>query len=109
MDNRDKMMRRMRAGKCIETNGRVLRAINLLRHKYERLTDVHYALYDVDERSYLDSINYLTEAGYIKLRRIDSHTPATIEDEEWTELEAKLTDKGIQLLGGQIADKMVRT
>ena len=108
MTSRDEMMQRMRAGKCIETNGRVLRAINLLRHKYEHLTDVQYALYDVDESVYLDSINYLSEAGYIKLRRIDNHAAASIEDDDWTELEAKVTAEGIRLLGGLIVDKMVK-
>lgn len=108
MTSRDEMMQRMRAGKRIETNGRVLRAINLMCYKYERLIDVQYALYDVEEALYLDSINYLYEAGYIKLRRIDNRAAAGIEDDDWTDLEAKLTEKGICLLDGLIIDKMVK-
>lgn len=106
MDKQD-MLRRMRAGKFIDNNGQVLRTINILRHKYERLQDVKYAL-EISESDYLDSINFLSEAGYIHLRDVGSKQTATIADSDYDQLEAKLTEKGIRLLGGEIHDQMVK-
>ncbi len=53
---------KMRAGRFIKNNGRVLRTINLLRYKYEKLEEVKYALEDMPENEYLDSLNYLSDA-----------------------------------------------
>lgn len=108
MDNNE-MLRKMRAGRFIENNGKVLRTVNILRHKYEKLKDVRYALdTEMSETEYLDCINYLTEAGYIALRDIASKEPANIADDDYTRLEAKVTAVGIRLLGGAINDEMVK-
>jgi hypothetical protein len=103
------MLRKMRAGRFVENNGQVLRTINILRHKYEQLKDVWYALNtEMSETEYLDCINYLAEAGYIALRDITTKEPASIADADYTRLEAKVTALGIQLLGGAIDDKMIK-
>lgn len=108
MDNNE-MLRKMRAGRFVENNGRVLRTINILRHKYEELKDVKYALdTEMSETEYLDCINYLTESGYISLRDIATKAPANIADADYTRLEAKVTALGIRLLGGAINDEMVK-
>ncbi|WP_283606514.1 type VI secretion protein [Faecalispora anaeroviscerum] len=108
MDNAE-MLRKMRAGRFVENNGKVLRTINILRHKYEQLKDVKYALdMEMSETEYLDCINYLAEAGYIALRDISTKSPANIADADYTRLEAKVTALGIQLLGGAIDDKMIK-
>ncbi len=104
----DAIAKKMRQGQFVRNNGRVLRAINLLRHKYERLQDVRYALDDIPEDQYLDSINFLDSAGYIKLRNVVSREETHLEDaDEYTDLEAKVTATGIRLLGGEISDHMV--
>jgi hypothetical protein len=108
VDN-DEMLRKMRAGRFVTNNGIVLRTINILRHKYEQLKDVRYALdTEMSETEYLDCINYLTEAGYIALRDIATKEPANIADADFTRLEAKVTALGIRLLGGAINDEMVK-
>lgn len=108
MDNDDRL-RKMRAGKFIENNGLVLRTINILRHKFERLKDVKYAVdAEMSETEYLDCINFLSEAGYIVLRDIESKASASISDVDYAQLEAKVTATGIRLLGGEIIDKMVK-
>lgn len=108
MDN-NAMLRKMRAGKFIENNGLVLRTINILRHKFERLKDVKYAVdAEMSETEYLDCINFLSEAGYIVLRNIETKAPASISDVDYAQLEAKVTAMGIRLLGGEITDKMVK-
>lgn len=105
--NNDELLKKMRASRFIENNGRVLRTINILRHQYEQLKDIKFALEDLEEAKYLDCINFLCEAGYIKLRGISSKVSAALEDSDYTLLEAKLTEKGIRLLSGELADKMV--
>lgn len=98
---------KIKAGRFIKNNGRVLRTINILRYKYAKLTDTQYALDDMPENEMLDSVNYLTESKYIQLRDISSKTPATLADCSAEQLEAKLTDKGIKLLSGRLKDELV--
>lgn len=107
MDNKE-VLRKMRAAQFFENNGRVLRIINILRHKFEQLKGIKYALDELDEAEFLDSINFLAEAEYIKLRDIISKAPSQLEDTDYKELEAKVTEKGIRLLGGETTDKMVK-
>jgi hypothetical protein len=108
MDN-DTMLRKMRAGKSRENNGLVLRTIHILRHKPERLKEVKYAVdAEMTETEYLDCIYFLAEAGYIVLRDIETKAPASISDTDYVSLEAKVSEKGLRLLGGEIIDKMVK-
>ena len=108
MDDKD-ALKKMRQGQFVDNNGRVLRVINLLRHKYERLQDVKYALNDMPEDRFLDSINFLDSAGYIKLRHVVTREELHLEDaDDYTDLEAKVTATGIRLLGGEIHDRMVK-
>ncbi len=103
----DNAIAKMRAGRFIKNNGRVLRTINLLRYKYEKLEEVKYALDDMPENEYLDSLNYLSEAGYIQMRRVTSKQIAEIADVDYIQLEAKLTEKGIRLLAGKLQDDLI--
>ncbi len=103
----DNAIAKMRAGRFIKNNGRVLRTINLLRYKYEKLEEVKYALEDMPENEYLDSLNYLSEAGYIQMRRVTSKQIAEIADVDYIQLEAKLTEKGIRLLAGKLQDDLI--
>lgn len=105
--NKDEAMKKIRAARFVKNNGAVIRAINLLRYKYEQLADVKYALDDIEDADYLDSINYLSESGYIRLRQIKTKQPAEIADVDYNDIEAKLTAKGIGLLAGKIFDEMV--
>jgi hypothetical protein len=107
--DRDAMLKKIRAGKAKENNGRVLRTINILRYKYNKLSAIHYALDDLSEGEFLDSVNYLASAEYIELRHVETKTPVVTElaDHDYRELEAKLTAKGIQLLGLGIKDDLV--
>lgn len=99
--------KKLRAGNFVENNGRVLRIINILRHKYNKLSGIHYVLSDLQEDEVLDSINFLFEEGYIHLRDIDTKKDANLADSDYKRLEAKLTGKGIRLLSGEIDDSAV--
>ena len=105
----DNAIAKMRAGRFIKNNGRVLRTINLLRYKYEKLEEVKYALDDMQDNDYLDSLNYLSEAGYIQMRRVTSKQVAEIADVDYVHLEAKLTEKGIKRKkAGPLSEKIRR-
>lgn len=107
--DKDKAKRRLRAGDFMMNNGRVLSTINLLREKYNGLRSVEKAVsYDgIDRQAFKDSVNFLQEEGYITLRDIETHEAATLADFDYQGLEAKVTGKGIRLLGGGIEDNMV--
>ena len=90
-------------------NGRVLMTINLLREKYNALRSVEKGLKaeGLERQEFIDSVNFLHEEGYIYLRDMESREPANLADVEYQTLEAKVTGKGIRLLGGGITDEMV--
>ena len=102
--NREQEKRRLRAGAFMVNNGRVLMTINLLREKYNALRSVEKG---IERQEFIDSVNFLHEEGYIYLRDMESREPANLADVEYQTLEAKVTGKGIRLLGGGITDEMV--
>lgn len=108
MNDRE-MLKKIKAAKFVENNGKVIRAINLLRIKYTNLSDVFYAVEnEMSEGEYLDCINFLNEAGYINLRNIRTDEPADLDKYDYAALKAKLSHNGIRLLEGEIIDKSVR-
>lgn len=107
--SREAEKRKLRAGDFMMNNGRVLSTINLLREKYNPLRSVEKAVsYEAIERqAFIDSVNFLQEEGYIHLRDIKSHENASLADFDYQTLEARVTGKGIRLLGGGLEDNMV--
>ena len=105
--DRETLNRRINAGNFVETNGSIMRTLNVLATKYSRLKDIRYAVSGASKAEIETSINYLNEAGYLHLREIDSRQATTLADTEFEKLEAKLTSRGIQLLAGVIKDECV--
>lgn len=101
--------RQLRAGNFMMNNGRVLSTINLLREKYNDLRSVCKAVsYEgIERQEFIDSVNFLAEEGYIHLRDVKTKENANLADSDYQTLEAKVTGKGIRLLGGGISDNMV--
>lgn len=101
--------RKLNSGNFVKNNGRVIRTINILRYKYNKLIGVQSVLKDagIEEDEFLDSINFLAEEGYIHLRDISTKANATLADSEYETLEAKVSSKGIRLLAGGINDTMI--
>lgn len=104
--DKETLNRRISAGNFVENNGSVLRAVNILKTKFNRLKDIKYAL-NIEKNDIENSINYLHEAGYLHLRNIENKQPSGLADDDFDELEGKLTAKGIQLLAGVISDECV--
>ncbi|NCB52454.1 MAG: type VI secretion protein [Clostridia bacterium] len=107
--DKEKLAAQIRAGNFKANNGRVLRTINILRYKYNKLSGIKYALPDLAEDEILDCINYLHEAEYIEFRHVETKqpTPTGLADHDYRDLEAKLTDKGISLLAYSIKDPSI--
>lgn len=103
-------MAKIRREKFCDDNARVLRAINTLRTKYVKIRELEYALTpEITSAEISDSVNYLHEGGYIRLRDVEYHTEVTdLADAELMQLEAKLTVKGIVLLNGKLDDPCIR-
>ena len=101
--------KKLSAGNFVANNGRVLRTINVLRYKYNKLRGIGYALPELQEDEILDCINYLAEAEYIELRHIETKVPVTtgLADHSYKDLEAKLTARGISLLAYGIKDPLI--
>jgi|APHig6443717497_1056834.scaffolds.fasta_scaffold01846_17 hypothetical protein len=109
--NTDDLKARIRAGNFVDNNGRVLRTINILRTGYNKLKSIKYALEEISESEFLDSVNYLHEEGYIHLRNCVTKDPAVtgLADTDYKDLEGKLTGKGIKLLAGGIDDSLIKS
>lgn len=107
--DKDMILKRASSAVFKKTNGRVLRTINILRDKFNSLDVVQSVVDDngvkIDE--FMDAVNYLMLAGYIQIRRIDTHADADIADVSYKDCEARLSAKGIQLLAGVIDDEAV--
>lgn len=103
-------MERVRREKFLDNNARVLRAINTLRIQYVKIRELEYALgAEITPTEIADSVNYLNEGGYIKLRDVEFHKEvADLADADLHLLEAKLSAKGIAFLNGKISDPCIR-
>lgn len=93
------MQERIRQKKFFRNNGVVLKAVNLLREKFVSLSEVKYALEPVmTEQELRDSINYLSESGYINMRNIRSKQDTTLADCDFNDIEAKVSANGIKII-----------
>ena len=97
--NPEAMIKKAHAANFIENNGKVLRGINMLRIDFNKLSSIRSAL-GLDADDFADSVNYLIESEYIRIRHVDTQKPVELADYPMDEIEGKLTAKGIQLLAG---------
>lgn len=103
--NAEKLKEQARKNAFRSNNGAVIRAVNIIRTDYVQLDTVLAALTPkIGKPEIMDSINYLTEAEYIRLRVIGTDRQSTLADSDFSDLEAKLTAKGIRLVNGAEAD-----
>ena len=111
MNEKEMLMKQLRANAFPHNNGKVMQAINIIRHSYNRLTDVQQAaqIWGVSQDDFLDCINYLAMAKYIQLRTIaDKILVPDFADIGWDLLEAKLTAEGISVLCHKTKEEMAK-
>lgn len=107
--NKEEILKKAESTAFKLVNGQVLRTINILREKYNKLELVQSILEEsgIQINSFMDALNFLSMEGYIKLRFINTHLDADIADASYKDCEAKVTAKGIRLLAGGIKDDMI--
>lgn len=73
---------------------------------YNNLASIRSAL-NMDKDEFADSVNYLIESEFVRIRSVYTEAEAELADYPMDELEGKLTAKGVQLLYGRISDPCV--
>lgn len=102
------MQERIRQKKFFRNNGIVLKGINLLRTQYVKLSELRYALEPTMTESELrDSINYLSESGYINMRNLDNKQSTTLADCDFEDIEAKVSADGIKIIACVKSDECI--
>ena len=118
MNEKEMLMKQLRANAFPHNNGKVMQAINIIRHSYNTYGEVTVAssnevqqaaqIWGVSQDDFLDCINYLAMAKYIQLRTIaDKILVPDFADIGWDLLEAKLTAEGISVLCHKTKDEMI--
>ena len=88
--NAEKLKEQARKNAFRSNNGAVIRTANVMRTDYVQLDIVLAALTPkIGKAEIMDSINYLTEAEYIRLRVIGTDRQSTLADSDFSDLEAK--------------------
>ncbi len=102
-------IKKIHAGNFIYNNGAVLRALNILEHRFHRLRSIAIVLKSggVAEDELIESLNFLNDEGYVALRLIETKDTTTLADAEFDDIEAKLTARGKRVMLGGINDDMI--
>lgn len=104
----EEMQNRIRQKKIFRNNGMVLKGVNMLRTKYVTLMELKYALEPaMTEAEFRDSVNYLSESGYINMRNIHDKQPTTLADCNFEDIEAKVSADGIKIIACVKSDECI--
>lgn len=104
----EEMQNRIRQKKIFRNNGIVLKGINLLRTRFVSLTELKYALEPtISESELRDSVNYLSESGYINMRKIGTKENTTLADCDFEDIEAKVSADGIKIIACVKSDECI--
>lgn len=101
------LQRKIDTSNLMDTNGRILRTLNVLKGDRQRLKSLEYAFNDIDHYQFLDSVTYLQKSGYIKLTDTITKNETTLDDSNFNDIHISLTSAGIKLLCGAIQDDCV--
>lgn len=110
MTEKEEILSRARSETFRRNNGKVMRVFNVLEGQFIPLTSAQDAAvtWQLGEDEFMRSLNFLVEAGYIKLRTVRGHTPVEeLSDTRWELLEGKFTAAGIRLAECDIQDSLV--
>lgn len=105
--NDAEVLKKICASKFAEDNGKIMRIINVIGHKHTSLKDVKNVLDHLEEGAFLESVDFLSKAGYIEIRNIQSKQADGIADTDYIHLEATLSRDGIKLAKGYLKDDLV--
>ncbi|MDL2327573.1 hypothetical protein LJC64_02805 [Ruminococcaceae bacterium OttesenSCG-928-A11] len=95
----DELREDLKRQQFIANNGQVLRTLNLLDFKERLVYNIYYIMRDVQPADLLNSLIYLSEAGYIEIQHKDG--PGCIGEHPLScRVPVSITRTGIELLMG---------
>lgn len=100
------MKRRLEVGNFARDNGRIIRAINVLRGRWIDLGSIKDALSEVENLE--QSLIYLERAEYIHVRSMETKESVEVVEANDQTCEVTLTQTGIQLALYFIEDPAVK-
>ncbi|MFT9055546.1 MAG: hypothetical protein ABF449_02815 [Ethanoligenens sp.] len=106
--DKEELQRRIEAGAFAANNGKVLRAINIMAGNDIRLRSLQYALAELSHGELSESLYYLQDSGYIKIRKANSHMEIEVSDADYDDTDVRITAKGMQLLMGYTTDPVIK-
>ena len=120
MDMKEKLLAEMEQSDFAKNNGKIMRTLNVLAPSYHNLSSIQRILKDDgigDARGRPHGVgvgqspaclDFLALEGYILLRTVKDHVRCEdLADHNWTELEAKLSGKGMRVLEKDVKDAMI--
>ena len=110
MDMKEKLLAEMEQSDFAKNNGKIMRTLNVLAPSYHNLSSIQRILKDdgIGEGQYAACLDFLALEGYILLRTVKDHVRCEdLADHNWTELEAKLSGKGMRVLEKDVKDAMI--
>ena len=110
MDMKEKLLAEMEQSDYAKNNGKIMRTLNVLAPSYHNLSSIQRILKDdvIGEGQYAACLDFLALEGYILLRTVKDHVRCEdLADHNWTELEAKLSGKGMRVLEKDVKDAMI--
>ena len=101
----DKLEKKMIESEFASINGAIMRALNILEHRYKKLSSILGALKGEGDSTgqFIANMNFLEE----ELRDSETRQARSISDFDYDTLEGKLSGKGLRLLKGVIDDDLV--
>ena len=83
-----------------ENNGKILRYVNMMKPKESTVGNIHFLMQGETQEDLVNSLNYLTEAGYIRMEGPKGEPfPGQIDDTS-RGYSISLTAAGMELLMG---------
>ena len=110
MDMKEKLLAEMEQSDFAKNNGKIMRTLNVLAPSYHNLSSIQRILKDdgIGEGQYAACLDFQALEGYILLRTVKDHVRCEdLADHNWTELEAKLSGKGMRVLEKDVKDAMI--
>ena len=83
-----------------ETNGRILRILNILDYKERTVGSVFYVMEDVPREELGNSLRYLLDSGYIRIPDTKDAALLDVMEEENSARKLVITHTGMELLEG---------
>jgi len=106
--NIEKIQNDIKNSSFFHMNGTILRTLNVIEDSRCGLSSLEFVFRQTtNHNSFIESIRYLYESGYIRLMDCNSGNSVDLKENRFKDTETALTAKGIQVLRGIIEDNCI--